>query len=250
MAVIKCPITFCSYQKGGILTTILIEKMKDDLTTKVSGEAQNPAFLVGAVSSIPCPPVPLEEAKNIAVTICYKLQPFCEKINIAGSVRRQKAQVKDIEIICVPKVEVLKDIFDYDEGIIRSIEFSNTVNTLGKVTKGNTDGKYMQIQLPEGVNLDLFIPDDFDYYRQYAIRTGPADYSAKIIATGWRKIGWCGSDKGLRKMLDCVESKTPDNKSKWKCVKSNGELPPVWKSEEDFFNWINVKISHPWQRFV
>jgi len=192
----------------------------------------------------------LEEARKIAVAICYKLQPFCEKINIAGSVRRQKAEVNDIEICCVPKVEVLKDGFGWDEGIIRNIQFANTVDTLGKVIKGNTDGKYMQIELPEGVNLDLFIPDDFDYYRQYAIRTGSADYSAKIIATGWRKIGWCGSDKGLRKMLDCVESKTPDGKSKWKCVNPNAELPPVWKYEEDFFSWIKVKILKPSERFI
>jgi len=99
----------------------------------------------------------LEEARKIAVAICYKLQPFCEKINIAGSVRRQKAEVNDIEICCVPKVEVLKDGFGWDEGIIRNIQFANTVDTLGKVIKGNTDGKYMQIELPEGVNLDLFI---------------------------------------------------------------------------------------------
>jgi len=46
-------LTVCSYQKGGILTTNLIRKMKDDLTTKVSDEAQSPAFLVGAV--IGCP---------------------------------------------------------------------------------------------------------------------------------------------------------------------------------------------------
>lgn len=202
------------------------------------------------VSSIPCPPMPLEEAKKIAVAICYKLQPFCEKINIAGSVRRQKPLVKDIEIICVPKVEVLKDMFGWDEGIIRSIEFPNIVKSLGKIIKGNTDGKYMQIELPEGVNLDLFIPDNFDYYRQYAIRTGSADYSAKIIASGWRKIGWCGSDRGLRKMSECVESKSPDGKSKWKCVKPNAELPPVWISEEDFFRWINVKMLHPSQRVV
>jgi len=192
----------------------------------------------------------LEEARKIAVAICYKLQPFCEKINIAGSVRRQKAEVKDIEICCVPKVEVLKDGFGWDEGIIRNIQFANTVDTLGKVIKGNTDGKYMQIELPEGVNLDLFIPDDFDYYRQYAIRTGSADYSAKIIATGWRKIGWCGSDKGLRKMLDCVESKTPDGKSKWKCVNPNAELPPVWDSEESFFQWLKIPYLPPNKRII
>jgi len=192
----------------------------------------------------------LIEAKKIADNIVKLLETYCNKIDIAGSIRREKENVGDIEICCVPKVEVLKDMFGWNEGIIRKIEFSNTVNNLGKVIKGNTAGKYMQIELPEGVNLDLFMPDDFDYYRQYAIRTGAADYSAKVIASGWRKIGWCGSDKGLRKMSDCVESKSPDGKSKWKCVEMDAELPPVFKSEEDFFNWINVKMPHPSQRVV
>lgn len=196
---------------------------------------------------------PLEVAQKIAVDICYKLQPFCEKINIAGSVRRKKPEVKDIEIVCVPKMVVGGQDSLFDEGTrfyMVSPDFVKVVNDLGKAAKGKPDGKYMQIELPEGVNLDLFMPDDYDYYRQYAIRTGSADYAAKVIAGGWRKIGWCGSDKGLRKMSDCVETKTPDGKSKWKCVKANAELPPVWKSEEDFFNWINVKMLHPSQRVV
>jgi DNA polymerase/3'-5' exonuclease PolX len=192
----------------------------------------------------------LPVAQKLAVDICYKLEPFCEKINIAGSIRRRKLQVKDIEIICIPKSEILKDMFGWDEGTIRTPLFGKAVIGLGKIIKGNTDGKYMQIELPEKINLDLFIPDQYDYYRQYAIRTGSADYSAKVIAVGWRKIGWCGSDKGLRKMSDCIESKTPDGKSKWKCVKQNAELPPVWKSEEDFFDWIKVKMLHPSLRII
>lgn len=227
-------------------TEVDIEKKAD--VTSVRQTIAKPT-----VSSIPCPPMPLEEAKKIAIAICYKLQPFCEKINIAGSVRRQKPEVKDIEIICVSKKVVAGHDTLFDEGTrwyTPHPEFLKIVNGLGKIIKGKDNGKYMQIELPEGVNLDLFMPDDFDYYRQYAIRTGSADYSAKVIASGWRKIGWCGSDKGLRKMSDCVESKTPDGKSKWKCVKPNAELPPVWKSEEDFFKWINVRMMHPSQRVV
>ena len=193
---------------------------------------------------------PLEVAQKIAVDICYKLQPFCEKINIAGSVRRKKPEVKDIEIVCVPKQETQYDMFGTPFTSGRSRGLRDLVLTLGRAIKGSSNGKYMQIELPQGINLDLFMPDDFDYYRQYAIRTGSADYAAKIIATGWKKKGWCGSDKGLRKISDCVETKTPDGKSKWKCVKANAELPPVWQSEEQFFEWINVKMLHPSQRVV
>ena len=40
-------------------------------------------------------------------------------INIAGSVRRQKPEVKDIEIVALPKVIEVKDMFDavsYNKG--------------------------------------------------------------------------------------------------------------------------------------
>jgi hypothetical protein len=134
---------------------------------------------------------------------------------------------------------------ELSEGIKQvSKGFIDIVNSLGKIVKGKADGKMMQIQL-QGIMLDLFIPDDFDYYRQYAIRTGSADYSFKVIANGWKNIGWCGSDKGLRKMSDCIGTKQPDGKIKWKCINKNAELPPVWKSEEEFFQWIKVPIVKP-----
>jgi len=53
----------------------------------------------------------LKTAADIAVKICFILQPNCELIHLAGSIRRRKPEVKDIEIVCSPKVEVLKDMF-------------------------------------------------------------------------------------------------------------------------------------------
>src|SRR5574340_1021968 len=192
----------------------------------------------------------LKPAQNIAIALCYKMQPHCEEIHIAGSVRRLEPEVKDVEIICVPVIEKMKDLFGKETGMARSREFIDVVNDLGKIIKGNAFGKYMKIELPEGIMLDLFIPDDFDFYRQYAIRTGSADYSSRVIASAWKKKGWCGSDKGLRKIKDCVEMKGTDGKSKWKCVNKNAETPPVWKSEADFFNWIGVPIVHPSKRII
>lgn len=198
----------------------------------------------------------LTEAQNLAVDTCFKLQPVCRKgkINIAGSIRRRKPEVKDIEIICLPKMDVSAqdNLFGtLSEGIETiSKDFIETINSLAKIVKGKADGKMMQIKLPENIMLDLFMPDDFDYYRQLAIRTGSADYSYKVIAAGWKNIGWCGSDKGLRKMSDCVGTKKPDGKTDWKCINKNAELPPIWESEQDFFDWIKVKWIHPSKRNI
>jgi DNA polymerase/3'-5' exonuclease PolX len=197
----------------------------------------------------------LSEAKEIADKIVETLSPFCEKCLIAGSIRREKPDVKDIEIVVQPKTwlaTVSTSLFEPNSTEEkRLVSFSNSVRKLGTLEKGNPEtGKYCAIVLPEGIKLDLFIPEINDFYRQYAIRTGSADYSWKELAGGWKKLGWCGSDKGLRKMSDCIEQKTPDGKSTWKCIVSNPELPPVWESEEHFFQWLNVKWVEPKERVI
>lgn len=89
------------------------------------------------------------------------------------------------------------------------------------------------------------MPDADDYFRQFAMRTGSADYSASVIAGGWVKLGWVGvGDAGLRRIEDC--QKSPDGK--WKLINKNGERPPVWKSEEEFFEWLNVEWVKPEKR--
>lgn len=190
----------------------------------------------------------LKYAQDLAVELCYRLQPYTEKINIAGSVRRRKPEVKDIEIICLPKVEILKDMFGWDEGVIRSVNFYQTVMSLGQVMKGNTDGKYMQIKLaPVEIMLDLFMPEPKDYFRQYAIRTGPAEYSHKEIAGAWRKLGWVGSDKGLRRMDDCVEVSSGES-TRWICRNPDGEKPPAWQDEKEFYKWLRIPYLEPTRR--
>lgn len=119
----------------------------------------------------------------------------------------------------------------------------------------------MQIEIPltlvtgngqhSSINLDLFMPDAPDYYRQLAIRTGSADYAQNIIASGWRKIGWCGvAGVGLRQTKDCYETKDAHGKSTWHCNNPHATKPPHWQSEEDFFKWIQVPWVEPHLREV
>lgn len=44
----------------------------------------------------------LAQAKTIAEEIVSTIEPYCERVLIAGSIRRGKADVKDIEIVAVP----------------------------------------------------------------------------------------------------------------------------------------------------
>jgi len=197
----------------------------------------------------------LKTALEIANKLVETLSPHCTLINIAGSCRREKPEVKDIEIVALPKyIQIPSEpqgLFDDIPPAMKTVispGYLKVYNEIGKKIKGKAVGKYSQFELSEGIKLDLFTPDDFDYYRIFAIRTGSADYSARVIAQGWLKVGWCGSDKGLRKISECEKKFSSEGVESWKCINPNGELPPVWESEEEFFEWLKVKWIEPCRR--
>lgn len=188
----------------------------------------------------------------IAEQIVKKLQPHCQVVFVAGSLRREKLEVKDMELVVIPKRDTIGAVDLFGEGAVEEIVvpgFVSALRELGKVIKGQPSGKMMQIEIPIGVNdkiiLDLFMPDWWDTYRTLAIRTGSKEYSHNVIAKGWLQRGWCGSDMGLRKQDDCMPTKGPDGKMKWKCINFKAEKPPVWSDEKDFFEWIGVQWIHP-----
>lgn len=47
----------------------------------------------------------LERAKGVAAEVVARLGPACERVEVAGSVRRRKAEVKDLEVVFIPRME-------------------------------------------------------------------------------------------------------------------------------------------------
>jgi len=191
------------------------------------------------------------KAFEIANKLQLFFQPYCQigYCNIAGSLRRKKPDVKDIELVVLPKMIDAQDgLFETKK--IRHSEFISAVNKIGKIIKGSPeDGRYVQIELSEGLNLDLFIPQEIDYWRQFVIRTGSADYVRNHIARGWSNMGWCGTEDGLRLVDECEAKKDRSGKiTKWVCTSSSPALPPVWKSEAEFFSWLSVPYAEPESR--
>lgn len=50
-------------------------------------------------------------AKKYADQIVEWLRPFCERIEIAGSVRRGKAECNDVDVVVIPRVAQARDLF-------------------------------------------------------------------------------------------------------------------------------------------
>lgn len=187
------------------------------------------------------------KAKRLADRIVELLTPHCEagRIHIAGSVRRQVYNCGDIEVVCQPKKE-LAAINMFEQGMLVVPGFNNAITMFAdNIISGNVEGGMMKIEVKEsGINLDLFLPQPHDYFRILAIRTGSVDFSRYPLAAQWVKLGWVGTEEGLRRKGQCLDL----GKNKWKCMVEKPELPPVWQSEEDFFTWLTLEWVEPQNR--
>jgi DNA polymerase/3'-5' exonuclease PolX len=148
--------------------------------------------------------VKLRDAERIAERLVEEMRPFCERIEIAGSVRRRKAEVKDIEIVAVPlwwqaAVEPkVRTLFE-EEGLSHTVNMLHTWaerQELVKWIKPGTsklepwppkpEGKYWRGLVAaaagsEPVKLDLFLASTQQFGLIYLIRTGSAEFSAAIL---------------------------------------------------------------------
>lgn len=140
----------------------------------------------------------LTNAQLIASIWIEKLKPFCDRIEIAGSIRRKKPEVKDIEIVCIPKMIDMPDLFNR-KVIARAVDFVQALSgEPGKVIRVSGDprqGKYIKLFMEEQqINIDVFIatPDNWGYI--YAIRTGCAEFSHRVLGAHWTRSGYHGNE--------------------------------------------------------
>jgi DNA polymerase/3'-5' exonuclease PolX len=117
-----------------------------------------------------------QQAKSIADGMVEKLSGYCDRIEIAGSVRRKKPEVHDIEIVAIPKVIDEPSMFDE----LGKREFPSELFLPYKMIKNGS--RYKQMELPEGINLDLFIVlEPAQWGVIFTIRTGSADFSHNLV---------------------------------------------------------------------
>lgn len=193
----------------------------------------------------------LQSAKKISDYLISTIKPYCEpgKCFVAGSVRREVWEVKDIEIVCMPRLKIVEqnNLFGESTGSSRVIDpgFVQAVNSWGAAIKGKISEKYMQIYCGctgDQINVDLFMPNDDNFFRILAIRTGSADYAHKDIASAWSRLGWCGVDGELYRKTDCY---MVSGKWKLKDTVKDPQRPPKWTSEKHFFEWLQIPYIEP-----
>lgn len=152
----------------------------------------------------------LNEAKNIADKLIEQFTPLCHRCEIAGSIRRQKSEVNDIEIVCIPKMKT-------------AVEFIDLVNSWYKI-KGKPTGKYTRRSLPEGIHLDLFIVTQYNWANIFTIRTGSAEWVKNVLAKSWVAAGYHSIDGILH---------------------DEEEKKHIVKEEKDLFNFLGLSYIEP-----
>jgi len=86
--------------------------------------------------------IPLEKADRFAEKIAGELDPMCDRIQVAGSIRRRREIVRDIDIVILPKHGKRRDIR------------RRCLASGGDILQDGTQN--LQIRLANGVELDIF----------------------------------------------------------------------------------------------
>ncbi len=126
----------------------------------------------------------LSKALHIAEHVKNLLAPHCLRIEIAGSIRRKKDQVKDIELVAIPKPWATGLFLD---GI--AVPLSNWQKIKGDV-ENSTDVKYTQRILPNGAVLDLFFAEPGNFGWILALRTGSKDFNQHVMLPALKRNGY------------------------------------------------------------
>jgi DNA polymerase/3'-5' exonuclease PolX len=118
------------------------------------------------------------DALALAERVIDHLRPVCERIEIAGSLRRKKPDVGDIEICCIPRTIRYEDLFGELGPVESLLERSDLLSDIGKLIKGGPHYKQLDLGI---CNLDLFITTPEKWGVIFTLRTGPADFSHNLV---------------------------------------------------------------------
>lgn len=127
----------------------------------------------------------LGAARDLARRMVEELRPGCQRIEVAGSIRREKPQVKDVEIVLVPEPEAGASLWTVGGPTPVEAVVQGWLDT-GRMIPGGRNGprwKTLAVALRPDVKLDLFITPPESWGLQFCLRTGPAKFSRALVST-------------------------------------------------------------------
>jgi DNA polymerase/3'-5' exonuclease PolX len=123
--------------------------------------------------------IPLADAERHAADLVGLLESACERIAVAGSIRRRKPEVGDIEIVAIPSMGF--DLFGDPSGSLLDPRLERLARdgVLEPIRGGNY---YKQFAVPAaGCKLDLFLCNRDTWGMIFTVRTGSAQFSHRLV---------------------------------------------------------------------
>lgn len=178
---------------------------------------------------------PLEQAARIAAGLLKTLSPACTRIEVAGSIRRRKPDVKDVELVAIPRAS--RDLFgerivdgptELDmmvQALVLDGRLAPRLNSAGVQCMGSKMKRLVSVR--SGIAVDLFaVLPPAQWGAIFAIRTGPAEYSERLVTLCQRRGLYCREGR----LVDAAgrEHATPE--------------------ERDFVEMCGERYVEPWER--
>ena len=146
-------------------------------------------------------PLALAELTGEAVT--RLLKDSCDRVEIAGSIRRRMLDVGDIELLCIPSAGQT-DLFGAPLAAESQLEtrvrdligcgvLTYRLNALGRRTYGPKNK--LLVHKSTGIPVDVFSTDEANWGMAMFVRTGPAEFVRDAMAR-FREMGMEGHAYG------------------------------------------------------
>ena len=177
----------------------------------------------------------LEKARKVIQRLVDVMEPACERIEVAGSIRRGKPDVHDGELVYIPRMVVERVDF-FQDGLMPATDLivhhlvEVGVLKWDDVVKRNGPKYKRLIDTENELVVELFRATAENWGLQLALRTGPSGFNKVLVAKPWAG-GVMPIDMIMRDAF------------LWRCGQKLVTL-----TEEDFFRELGVPYWPPEER--
>jgi DNA polymerase/3'-5' exonuclease PolX len=132
----------------------------------------------------------LSSAKSKAEMWQTSLSRCCERIRIAGSIRRRKTEVKDIELVAIPKPTIDlfgKPVFEKPLPVGMQLYTFQELGEIEIIKDGLRFKQFKVLVKPEPYLVDLFlVVPPAQWGSIFTIRTGSEEFSRLLVTSRFR----------------------------------------------------------------
>ena len=182
---------------------------------------------------------PYHQALAVAEQMVEKLSPYCDRIEIAGSIRRERKMIGDIEIVALPKLLIQRDLFG-NPVAIRNLLHDFLILREVDLYKGvKPDAKQKQF-FYLNYQVDLFLPASLDHWGSiFTIRTGSHDFNMWLMSERCKQVGITFAGGLLYETHTNVLIDTREEGDVFKALQMDF-VPPNKRDNQEWLEYVRV----------